>query len=130
VARVEEKLAEAAACLVVVCDDGAVAGMALAEPHRSQDGHGPVVIDRGHVSMVFVAPARWGSGIGRELLDALHRQMREHGYSSASVWTRASNERARRLYVGRGYDLTGHVKRMAGGEEIVRYELALDRAGS
>jgi ribosomal protein S18 acetylase RimI-like enzyme len=74
--------------------------MALAEPYRAKDGSGPLMVDRGHVSMVFVAPTRWGSGIGCELLDALHLTMREHGYSSASLWTRASNERARRLYEG------------------------------
>jgi ribosomal protein S18 acetylase RimI-like enzyme len=125
VARVEQKLAEATAYLVVVCDDEGVVGMALAEPYRAEDGSGPVMVGRGHVSMVFVAPERWGSGIGCELLDALHLTMREHGYSSASLWTRVSNERARRLYEGRGYERTTDVKRLPGGDTIVRYEIAL-----
>ena len=99
--------------------------MALAEPYRAQDGCGPVMTDRGHVSMVFVAPKRWGCGIGRELLDALHRAMRERGYNAASLWTRASNGHARRLYEGRGYQLTADVKQLPGGDEIVRYEIAL-----
>ena len=99
--------------------------MALAEPYRAKDGSGPVMIDRGHVSMVFVAPTRWGSGIGRELLDSLHLTMRERGYSVASLWTRASNERARRLYEGRGYQRTPDVKQLPGGDEIVHYEIAL-----
>lgn len=84
IARVEQKLAEPTAYLVVACDDEGVVGMALAEPYRAQDGSGPVMTDRGHVSMVFVAPQRWGCGIGRELLDALHRTMCERGYSVAS----------------------------------------------
>lgn len=125
IARVEQKLAEATSYLVVACDDDGVVGMALAEPYRAEDGSGPLMVGRGHVSMVFVAPTRWGSGIGCELLDALHLTMREHGYSSASVWTRASNERARRLYEGRGYQRTLNVKQLPGGDTIVRYEIAL-----
>jgi len=125
IARVEQKLAEPTAYLVVACDDEGVVGMALAEPYRAQDGCGPVMTDRGHVSMVFVAPKRWGCGIGRELLDALHRAMRERGYNAASLWTRASNGHARRLYEGRGYQLTADVKQLPGGDEIVRYEIAL-----
>jgi ribosomal protein S18 acetylase RimI-like enzyme len=124
-ARVEQKLADATACLVVACDDETVIGMALAEPGRAGDGSGPVVVAGGHVSMVFVAPARWGCGVGRELLDALHRAMRERGCHVASLWTRATNERARRLYEGQGYRLTADVKRLSGGDQIVRYEIAL-----
>jgi ribosomal protein S18 acetylase RimI-like enzyme len=123
--RVEHKLADATAYLVVACDDEGVVGMALAEPYRAQDGSGPVTVDRGHVSMVFVAPTRWGRGIGRELLCALHSVMRERGYNAASLWTRASNERARRLYEGSGYHLTADVKQLPGGDEIVLYEIAL-----
>lgn len=125
IARVEQKLAESTGYLVVACDDEGVVGMALAEPYRAQDGSGPVMVGRGHVSMVFVASKRWGCGIGRELLDALHLTMRERGYNAASLWTRASNERARRLYEGCGYQLTADVKRLPGRDEIVRYEIAL-----
>ncbi len=110
---------------MVACDDEGVVGMALAEPYRAKNGSGPLMVDRAHVSMVFVTPTRWGSGIGCELLDALHLTMREHGYSSASLWTRASNERARRLYEGRGYQRTADVKQLPGGDTIVRYEIAL-----
>jgi ribosomal protein S18 acetylase RimI-like enzyme len=125
ITRVEQKLAEATAYLVVPCDEEEVVGMALAEPYRAEDGCGPLVVGRGHVSMVFVTPRSWGSGIGCELLDALHLTMRKHGYSSASLWTRASNERARRLYEGRGYERTSDVKQLPGGDTIVRYEIAL-----
>ena len=44
-----------------------------------------------------------------QLLDALHRAMRERGCNAASLWTRASNKRAGRLYEGRGYHLTADV---------------------
>lgn len=130
IARVEQKLADATVCLVVACDDATVIGMALAEPGRAENGSGPVVVGRGHVSMVFVAPARWGSGVGGDLLDALHRAMRERGCHVASLWTRATNDRARRLYERQGYRLTADVKRLAGGDEVVRYEFALGASRS
>jgi GNAT superfamily N-acetyltransferase len=125
IARVEAKLAGASACLAVVRDDGRVVAMALAEPYRDQDGSGPIVVGGGHVSMVFGDPARWGCGIGGRLIEALHGEMRNRGWNTASLWTRASNDRARRLYEGRGYRLTGDVKRLPGGDEILRYEVSL-----
>jgi GNAT superfamily N-acetyltransferase len=125
----EQKLAETPAYLVVACDEEGVVGMALAEPYRAEDGSGPIMVRRGHVSMVFVTPMRWGSGIGRELLDALHLGMRERGYILASLWTRASNDRARRLYEGCGYQPTADVKKLPGGDEIIRYEIALSGPG-
>jgi GNAT superfamily N-acetyltransferase len=125
VARVREKLAEPSACLLIGSDTAGVIAMALAEPGREQDGAGAIRSSAGHISMVFVIPVRWGMGIGAELLDALHGEMRERNWRTASVWTRSSNERARRLYEGRGYRPTGDVKQLSGGDEILRYELAL-----
>jgi ribosomal protein S18 acetylase RimI-like enzyme len=59
------------------------------------------------------------------LIDALHAAMRGRGWRTASLWTRAGNERARRLYEGHGYRLTGDVKPLPGGDEIVRCDIAL-----
>ena len=74
--------------------------------------------------MVFVDPERWGRGVGGQLLDALHEEMRAGGWTTSSLWTRSSNDRARRLYEGRGYQLTGDVKHLR-GYEILRYERQL-----
>lgn len=98
--------------------------MALVEPYREQHGSGRVRPDAGHVSMVFVAPERWGRGVGGQLLDALHLAMRARNWETSSLWTRSSNERARRLYEGRGYRPTAEAKHLR-GHEIVRYELQL-----
>jgi ribosomal protein S18 acetylase RimI-like enzyme len=125
IARVHEKLAEDSACLLIGCDTPSVIAMALAEPGREQDGAGAIRPSAGHISMVFVIPERWGVGIGGELLDALHGELRERNWRTASLWTRSSNERARRLYQGRGYRPTGDVKQLPSGEEILRYELQL-----
>jgi GNAT superfamily N-acetyltransferase len=121
--RVGQELADTAASLVVGCDGDIVVAMALAEPYRERGGTGPVNPHAGHVSMVFVDPEHWGRGIGTLLLEALHEEMSARDWRISSVWTRAGNSRARRLYEGRGYRPTGDVKQLH-GEEIVRYRLA------
>jgi ribosomal protein S18 acetylase RimI-like enzyme len=77
--------------------------------------------------MVFVDPDRCGEGLGRHLLGALHIEMCGATWAKASLWTRVSNERARRLYSRSGYALTGDIKRLPHGDEIVRYEALLTR---
>ena len=99
--------------------------MALSEPYRERHGAGAVRPHAGHVSMVFVDPERWGRGVGSRLLDALHREMRARDWRASSLWTRSNNERARRLYEGRGYSLTDDVKCLR-DQEIVRYELQIE----
>jgi ribosomal protein S18 acetylase RimI-like enzyme len=125
VLRVRTKLADPSALLVVGCDGGVVIAMALAEPARQDFGAGLILPDAGHVSMVFVAPERWRQGIGTQLMDYLHDQMRARVWDRASLWTRASNQPARRLYTGRGYHQTADIKALDGRDEIVRYELRL-----
>jgi ribosomal protein S18 acetylase RimI-like enzyme len=125
ISRVEEKLADQDALLVVVCDDGRLVGMALAEPFREHDGAGQVVNGVGHVSMLFVDPDRWGQGIGSRLVESLHVEMVAASWTEVSLWTRASNERARHLYERRGYRATGDAKRLPRGDQIVRYAMTL-----
>jgi ribosomal protein S18 acetylase RimI-like enzyme len=122
--RVEEKLADPSARVVVVCDGEELVGMALAEPSK-HDGTGAIITGVGHVSMVFVAPTRWGLGIGGRLVEALHTEMRDANWHKASLWTRASNDRARRLYERSGYTTTGDAKHLESGDEIVRYQALL-----
>jgi GNAT superfamily N-acetyltransferase len=127
VARVEAKLADSAALMVIGSDRSTVLAMALAEPGRQDFGAGWIVPDVGHISMVFVAPDRWGERVGTELMNALHHQMLAHGWDTASLWTRTSNQRARRLYGGRGYHATDDVSALETGDDIVRYEMRLDQ---
>jgi ribosomal protein S18 acetylase RimI-like enzyme len=105
VLTVDEKLNDASALPVVIADDEQLVSMALAEPFKDQDGAGPVMSGAGHVSMVFVDPDRWGERLGGCLLHALHIEMCGATCAKASLWTRVSNERARRLYSRSGYVL-------------------------
>jgi GNAT superfamily N-acetyltransferase len=124
VARVWEKLADPGACLVVGRSDASrdVLAMALAEPGRAQDGAGAVIPGYGHVSMVFVHPDMWGQGVGRQLLQGLHERASERGWGRTTLWTRASNARARRLYQSQGYQASGHTTTLGDGGPILQLE--------
>ena len=124
VARIWEKLAEPHVCLVIgrLDPSGDVVAMALAEPGRAEEGAGLVIPGYGHVSMVFVQPDLWGRGLGRHLLQGLHRSAWERGWSRTTLWTRASNTRARRLYQGQGYRRSGHETTLGEGDPILQFE--------
>ena len=123
VARIWEKLAESQACLVIghLDADRDVVAMALAEPGRADHGGGAVIRGYGHVSMVFVHPDMWGRGAGRQLLQGLHERASERGWSRMTLWTRASNARARRLYEGQGYRKSGQEMTL-GGDPVLQLE--------
>lgn len=124
VARIWEKLADPGSCLVIGRPDASrdVLAMALAEPGRAQDGAGAVIAGYGHVSMVFVHPDMWGRGFGRQLLQGLHERASERGWSRTTLWTRASNARARRLYQSQGYRASGHEAMLGDGGRILQLE--------
>ena len=109
VARIWEKIAEPEACLVIghLDADRDRVAMALADPGCAERGTGAVIPGYGHVSMVFVHPDVWGRGVGHQLLQGLHECASERGWSRTTLWTRASNARAQRLYVGQGYRRSG-----------------------
>lgn len=107
--------------------------MVLAEPWRDHDGTGRVVTDRAHVSMAFVDPDRWGQGLGTGLLAGLHQEARRRGWTTTSLWTRASNHWAHRLYLGAGYRLSGHTGQLPTAEPVVEFQqesLAREESGT
>jgi len=124
-ARVRAKLADSEAFSIVAVDQGSVVGMALGEPGRLADGEGPRDFSLLHVSMAFVDPARWGTGVGRALLDELFAEARRAGYLRAALWTASDNERARRLYVGSGMHPTGRRKTLASYGAVIQFGVEL-----
>jgi GNAT superfamily N-acetyltransferase len=110
--------------LLVADDDGRIVGMAVGEQALSNDGTGPPIEGLCHVSMVFVAPERWGEGLGGRLVDALLEEVSGRGYDRAQLWTQNDNARARRLYEHRGFRPSGREKDEL-GERIVHFERAL-----
>ena len=123
-ARIWEKLADPDACFVVGRSVGSedVLAMALAEPGRAEHGVGEVTPGYGHVSMVFVHPDLWGRGVGRQLLQGLHQRASQRSWDRTTLWTRSSNERARRLYEGQGYRASGHEAKLGDGDPIFQLE--------
>jgi ribosomal protein S18 acetylase RimI-like enzyme len=110
---------------LLVADDRGVVGVGLGVQGLADDGAGPPIPGLCHVAMVFVAPDRWGRGIGGRLVDALLAAARARGYCHVQLWTDADNTRAQRLYEARGFGPSGRRKSDDEGEEIVHYVRAL-----
>jgi ribosomal protein S18 acetylase RimI-like enzyme len=64
----------------------------------------------------------WGRGVGRQLLQGLHERAFEMGWSRLTLWTRTSNERARRSYESQGYRASGHEATLGDGGPIRELE--------
>jgi GNAT superfamily N-acetyltransferase len=82
--------------------------MALASPFRELGGAGPVRAGTSFLDLIYVAPDRWGEGIGAMTLDAVLAEAARRGAPTIYLWTREEdNERAKRLYRSRGFIPTG-----------------------
>jgi [ribosomal protein S18]-alanine N-acetyltransferase len=74
-------------------DDGDVLGYVVAW----------FVADEGEIANLAVAPAAWGTGIGRALLDASIAEASTRRLKAVYLEVRDSNARARHLYGSRGF---------------------------
>src|SRR3954470_16087402 len=63
--------------------------------------------DEGEIANLAVAPAAWGGGVGRRLLDAALNAAAARGTAAVYLEVRDSNERARRLYQSSGFEEVG-----------------------
>jgi ribosomal protein S18 acetylase RimI-like enzyme len=82
----------------------------------------------GEVYAVYVSADCWDRGVGRNLLAHAERDLRTHGYSEATLWVLAANERARGFYEAAGWHLDGRRKSDSfAGTELpeVRYRKTL-----
>jgi len=113
------------AFLLLAEDASEVLGMGLGMQGLAGDGAGPPVPELCHIAMIFVAPERWGEGIGGRVLGGVLDEARSRGYERAQLWTHAYNARAQRLYEGHGFRRTGREKVDDLGQWIVHYERAL-----
>ena len=110
--RVRHKI-ETAELLLLAHYGTRPAGMLLAETYVEDGVPDP---DVGHISMVFVDPAVWGSRVGTTLL----RDLQGRQWSRLSVWTRTDNRRAQRLYLATGFVDTGNRSKLQDGDEIMQ----------
>lgn len=121
-ARVRGYAEKADSFLFVAEEAGEVVGMAWGMQGLADDGAGPPVPGLCHISMVFVAPQRWGEGIGGRVLDGVLADARARRYRRVQLWTHADNRRAQRLYEGHGFRRSGRETDDDLGERIVHYE--------
>ena len=123
--RVRSYIRKPDAFLLLAEDAGEVVGMGVGMQGLADDGAGPPVPELCHIAMIFVAPERWGEGIGGRVLGGVLEEARSRGYERAQLWTHADNSHAQRLYERHGFRRTGRKKGNDLGEWIVHYERTL-----
>lgn len=64
----------------------------------------------GEVYAIYLVPAAWDEGIGRQLMAAALSRLGEAGFGQVILWVLDSNVRARRFYEAGGWHADGAVK--------------------
>jgi ribosomal protein S18 acetylase RimI-like enzyme len=90
--------------LVARTTTGELAGFVVLGASRDDDaGDAPT----GEVWGLYVAPAAWGTGVGRRLLADATARLRAAGFGQATLWVLRDNTRARRFYEQAGWATDG-----------------------
>jgi GNAT superfamily N-acetyltransferase len=105
---------------LVAEEEGEIVGFAHVGPSDEE----PV----GEVYRLFVLPERWGTGVGRALMERALEQLRAAGFAEATLWVHQDNPRARRFYEAGGWRLDGAEKELEQFDirvTEVRYRISL-----
>ena len=105
--------------------DFGIIGTIMGVQGRDEDGAGPPVAGLIHISLLSVAPDRWGQHIGRLLVEETINRAVARGFDKAQLWTHADNLRANRLYKAMGFRRSGRVRVDDWGELLVHYRRPL-----
>ena len=89
--------------LVAETDDGGVAGYAALSPYRDRAAYSTTVEDS-----VYVHPDHQGTGVGRQLLEALVDTARSHGFHAMMARIVADHEASIALHSVCGFQVVGH----------------------
>jgi GNAT superfamily N-acetyltransferase len=103
---------------------GRIVGFASFGPSRDED----VADGTGEVPAIYVEPAVLGTGVGRELFEAVTRGLRDAGFVRATLWVLEENASARRFYERAGWAWDGAVSTHmfdCANEPVVRYAVDL-----
>ncbi|SBT38012.1 GNAT family N-acetyltransferase [Micromonospora narathiwatensis] len=104
--------------------DGVVTGFATFGPYRNNQDRGDLDDRYGEIVAVYVEPAFWGTGTGRELFAAARAGLAERGWTEYRLWVLAENARARRFYERAGLSPDGEESSypvpLSGGRDPVR----------
>ena len=116
--HVRARLRDPGTWFLVAAEGPEMVAMASARALREQDGEGPVIPGACFLGFLYVAPERWGRGIGGAVLDAVVAEAKRRHQPRIHLLTHPDNERSQRLYRSRGFLLTG--RSTAGQGEWVR----------
>lgn len=97
------------ALLWVQMKEAEVVGFCHLAPSRDEDGQGAA-----EVTSIYLEPAHWRRGLGRELLAAAMAFAAEHGYSRVTLWVLVENLAARQFYEAMGFRPDGRMKQEHG----------------
>jgi GNAT superfamily N-acetyltransferase len=78
----------------VVERDGRVIGFAATGPARDDD----VPARTGEIAAIYLDPAAWSTGVGRQVFAAAVHDLRRRGFDPLVLWVLTANARARRFY--------------------------------
>lgn len=120
---------------VVVADrgTGGVVGFVVVGSYRTEEGEEHPGDHVGELMAINVLADHWGTGVGRQLMDAAVAGLAGVGFTEAVLWVIDGNVRARRFYEAAGWAPDGATKLdPRGGWEIreVRYRRALPPVGA
>ena len=85
--------------LLVARVDGGLAGWVAFGASRDKDA----LPGRGEVWALYLDPAHWSRGVGRELWRRAHERLLDRGFTSISLWVLAENARAIKFYESAGF---------------------------
>jgi GNAT superfamily N-acetyltransferase len=84
-------------------EDGRVTGFAVTGPSEDADAQDKT----GEVYAIYLDPEQVGTGLGRALFEHAVEDLRERGFTEATLWVLETNERARRFYEVAGWKPDG-----------------------
>jgi ribosomal protein S18 acetylase RimI-like enzyme len=98
----------------VAIDGGSVVGFSLAGiPMGAEPGSGLLYF-------LYVAQPFWGTGLARELMDAVTADFIDQGITTGYLWVLADNGRARRFYERTGWRTDGETTMTRYGRSNLR----------
>jgi ribosomal protein S18 acetylase RimI-like enzyme len=108
----------------VAIAEGTIVGFANGGAGRDEDAPPST----GELYAIYVEPSRFGRGIGRQLHDRVVDELRERGFTEATLWVLEGNARGRAFYERMGWAPDGETKtdeRPGATLHEVRYRRAL-----
>jgi GNAT superfamily N-acetyltransferase len=87
----------------VVERGGRVIGFAATGPARDDD----VAAGTGEVAAIYLDPAAWSTGVGRQVFAAAVDDLRRRRFGRLVLWVLTANSRARRFYEAAGWQPDG-----------------------